>query len=209
MSNLADHCWPLRGWWTGDLIGFHTKRLILGGTEGANNDAGLAVRSPELWDHTTGLITLLAEKPKTPQLYHSSGVLLPDGRVLTGGGGEPPFSGKGRITEFWIYKPPYLHQDGSRPTIKSVSDTSLVFGQNFSIGTSNPSEIARVTLLHLPSQTHGYNFGQGATELTIKSRTTSSLNLVAPKTDIPPGRYYLFILDSRGVPSVAKIVQIG
>jgi hypothetical protein len=181
---------------------------INGGTRGAKNEARLGVLAPELWNPQSGNMSVLAAKPGYPQLYHSSGVLLPDGRILTGGGGEPPFSGDGRVDEFWIYRPWYLFQ-GSRPTITSVSDTSLGFGQSFSVGTAKPSAIARVTMLHLPSQTHGYNFGQGAVELPIKSHTASSLNLVAPaKTDIPPGPYYLFIIDARGVPSVAKIVQI-
>ena len=44
------------------------------------------VLQPELWDPHTGKFTLMAPMA-TPRNYHSIAVLLPDGRVFSGGGG--------------------------------------------------------------------------------------------------------------------------
>jgi hypothetical protein len=182
--------------------------LINGGTTGAKNEAGLAVKSPEIWDPNTKKTTVLAEKPGYPQLYHHTAVLLQDGRILTGGGGAPPVKGAaGYRAEFFIFEPPYLLLGGVRPAITSAPST-LSFGKTFTLETTNPSEIDRVTLVHLPSQTHGHNFGHGFADLVITSRGASSLTVTAPKrTAVLPGPYYLHVLKD-GVPSVAQIVLL-
>ena len=56
--------------------------------------------------------------------------------------------------------------------------------------------------------THGYNVGQRFAKLSF-TKTSTGLNIVAPmsKVNVPPGCYMLFILNSKGVPSQAKIVK--
>jgi hypothetical protein len=133
--------------------------------------------------------------------YHSIALLLPDGRVLSAGGA---FGGSSAE----IYSPPYLF-NGSRPTITLVP-TSIVYGQSFFVGTPNAATISKVTMITPSSVTHGFNMGQRISR-PLFAQTTGGLNVTAPSNPntTPPGYYMLFILNSNGVPSVAKIVQIS
>ena len=56
-------------------------------------------------------------------MYHSTAILLPDGRVLSAGGDYQP-SGE-------IYSPPYLFR-GPRPVIQSAP-TTMVYGSDLSL----------------------------------------------------------------------------
>ena len=65
-------------------------------------------------------------------------------------------------------------------------------------------------MLRLSSVTHAFNMSQYINMLSF-SQATGGLNVVAPSgaTVTPPGFYMLFILNGSGVPSIAKIVQVG
>ena len=47
---------------------------------------GTPVYNAEMWDPVTQKFTVMAPAAK-PRTYHSIGLLLPDGRVFSGGGG--------------------------------------------------------------------------------------------------------------------------
>ena len=53
----------------------------------SSEDLNQPVKEAELSDPTTGQWQTLAAED-TPRLYHSASVLLPDGRILSTGGGE-------------------------------------------------------------------------------------------------------------------------
>jgi hypothetical protein len=78
------------------------------------------------------------------------------------------------------------------------------------VGTPDATSISKVTLIALSSVTHGFNMGQRISR-PVFSQATDGLNVTVPSNPntTPPGYYMLFILNSNGVPSVAKIVQIG
>src|SRR5207248_11595757 len=107
-----------------------------------------------------------------------------------------------------IYSPPYLFR-GSRPTITSAR-TGITYGQSFFVGTPDATSISQITFIALRSVTHGFNMGQHMSR-PLFSQATGGLNVTAPSTpnSTPPGYYMLFILNSNGVPSIAKIVQIS
>ncbi len=106
------------------------------------------------------------------------------------------------------YSPPYLFQ-GARPTISSAP-ASIAYGQAFSIGTPNAGAITRAALVRLGSTTHANNFEQRYADLAF-SAGGGQLNATAPAGPelAPPGHYMLFLLNSAGVPSVAKILRLG
>jgi MYXO-CTERM domain-containing protein len=67
-----------------------------------------------------------------------------------------------------------------------------------------------VTLIHPSSVTHAWNMGQTINELAFTA-SGSGLEVVAPERNAlaPPGYYMLFLVDSNGVPSVARMIQVG
>ena len=175
------------------------KVLVTGGTSGPGfNNTNTPVFAAEMWDPATETWTTMASQ-QFPRLYHSGAVLLPDARVLTIGGDNVP------QTE--IYEPPYLFK-GARPTINSAPGT-VSYGQTFFVETPNAASITQVTWIRLSSVTHSFNMNQRINRLSF-SQVAGGLNVVAPSNAnlTPPGHYMLFILNSNGVPSVAKIIRV-
>jgi Domain of unknown function (DUF1929)/Kelch motif len=173
------------------------------------------VYTAELWNPATGQWRTLAPMQVTRQ-YHSSALLLPDGRVLSAGGGIC-----GRCTDVGymaknaeVFTPPYLFKhDGSgqlapRPTITSVPGV-VEYGAQFSVGTPQASSIGKAAMVRLGAVTHSVNMEQRYVPLTF-TRATGSITATAPANAniAPPGVYMLFILDSNGVPSVSRMVRI-
>jgi hypothetical protein len=186
------------------------KVLVTGGTsgEGFNNAAG-AVYDAEMWDPATGHWTLMA-KAATMRLYHSFSLLLPDGRVLTGGGGHP-----GNDTDFLdehpdfeIYDPPYLFK-GTRPVIDEAPDT-LWYGKAFSLDTKNAGAL-RVSLLRLACATHAWDHNADYNRLEVQRLSETAIKVAAPADSAAsaPGPHMLFLLDSAGIPSVSKLVWLA
>jgi hypothetical protein len=159
-----------------------------------------AVLPAELWSPATKQWTTLASMV-TPRLYHSTALLLPDGKVLVAGGGRygvNQFSAE-------VFSPPYLFK-GPRPSITSAPAT-LQYGTSFTVGTPNGAN-AKISLLRLGAVTHAFNFDQRFLQLTARE-VSGGLSVDAPADAnlAPPGYYMLFLVNSTGVPSVAKIVQ--
>jgi hypothetical protein len=160
------------------------------------------VFTPELYDPATGLWTALA--PQTIQrTYHSTAVLLPDGRVISSG------SDNGATTEqtYEIFSPPYLFK-GPRPVIQSAP-TSLTFNQVFTITSTSAANITRVALVHPGATTHADNFDQRYVDLAF-SVVSGMIRATAPPngSQAPPGYYMLVIVDSKGIPSVMPFLQL-
>ena len=182
------------------------KVLVTGGSSGSGfNDETRPVYAAEMWDPATARWSTMASMT-VPRFYHSAAILLPDGRVLSAGGG-----GTGGGTSYYnveFYSPPYLFK-GARPTISSAP-TSVGYGQTFFVGTPNATSISKVNWIRLGSVTHAFDQNQRINRL-IFTQASGGLNVTAPsrRNLCPPGHYMLFILNGNGVPSVARIVKIG
>lgn len=190
--------------------------LATGGTNsGGFNTAPTDSRvlTAELWSPATEQWRPLARMTHN-RLYHSSALLLPDGRLLSVGSGEPPASGLTDDYTAEIYSPPYLFApDGSaavRPTIAGAPDF-VSYGQAFAVQTPDAARIVKATWIRLSSVTHAFNQNQRLNYLPVSAGGASSITLTAPSNAnlAPPGDYMLFLIDSNGVPSVAKIIRIG
>jgi hypothetical protein len=169
-------------------------------------DQTQAVFPAELWSPATETWTTVASL-SVPRFYHSIALLLPDGRVLVAGGGRFGGTAVDDMLNAEIYSPPYLFK-GTRPVITSAPNL-VSYNSNFSVGTSNAGEIAQASLLRLGSVTHHFNFDQRYLNLSFQI-VGNSLTVQAPADSATAlaGYYMLFILDTNGVPSVAKILKL-
>ncbi len=181
--------------------------LVIGGVagEGFDNESR-PVFAAELWNPVSETWTLLPSA-QSIRGYHSTALLLPDGRVLTAGGGQGG-GAVGNHTESEIYFPPYLFK-GPRPVINAVPLT-LNYSDTFVVQTPNAASIAKVSLIRLPSVTHAFDQNQRFLSLDF-TPGSGSLTVSAPVSAnlAPPGHYMLFIVNTDGVPSIAKIIAIG
>jgi hypothetical protein len=186
------------------------KVLVTGGCSGGDgHDPRYAVHAAEMWDPATETWAEMAPNPNgVPRMYHSTAVLLPDGRVLSGGGGCPGWLPGEFHPNVEFYSPPYLFK-GSRPAITNAP-ASVTYGARFNVKTPDAAGVTAVTWIRLSSQTHSFNQSQRMNRLFF-TKTGKDLKVTAPTSRnlCPPGHYMLFLLNARGVPSVAKIIQIG
>jgi hypothetical protein len=194
---------------------YHTMVLLPDGnvlvTNGGQTtnviDAGTAVRQAEMWSPATQHFSRLASM-LTPRLYHSTALLLPDGRVLVSGGGR--FTDGNAPTDQLsaeIYSPPYLF-NGARPVISSAPGT-IQYATHFSLTTPDASQITSAALIRLGAVTHAFDQNQRYVPLTFQ-QTTGGLTVQSPSSAnlAPPGYYMLFIGNSNGVPSVASMIKV-
>jgi hypothetical protein len=193
--------------------------LVTGGTQGGDFDnlnIGQPIHTPELWDPSKGTWTPLATEA-VDRCYHSTAVLLPDGRVFSGGGGEyapvvgvsqpnPPIN---THADAQLFSPPYLFK-GARPIITKAPTQVVAYGAPFDVETPTPNDIGKITWIRLPSVTHSFDQNQRINVLAFQ-RGPNKVTVTAPANGnvCPPGHYMLFLLSQTGVPSLAAIVQIA
>ncbi len=175
--------------------------VITGGSSGPgfSNMTGSATPA-EVFD---GQAWTMLPAANVMRIYHSSALLLPDGRVISGGGGE----GAG-LTYFQsnaeVYYPDYWFK--ARPDLQGAP-TEIGYDHPFNLGSG--STIARVTAIRVPSVTHAFNQNQRFIELPFTRNADGSVSVtVAGDGWVPPGHYMLFVLDENDVPSQGAVVHI-
>ncbi|HLA74801.1 MAG TPA: galactose oxidase-like domain-containing protein [Gammaproteobacteria bacterium] len=173
--------------------------LTLGGNNSVQNYTNPQYEAV-LYNPATNIWTRMASQVRS-RAYHSTAVLLPDARVISAGD-DGPLNG-GAMNE--IFSPPYLFR-GARPVITAAPAT-VAWKQSFVIST--PSSVTKAVLIAPGATTHGNDMSQRLVPLAI-TPTTGGITAVAPPSAnvAPPGYYMLFVLDSQGVPSVAKWIQL-
>lgn len=183
--------------------------LMVGGVSGYGHSSDThgehaEVLEAEMYDPSTNAWTLMAAQQKA-RSYHSTALLLPDGRVISMGS-NPRAKSIERTIE--IFSPPYLFR-GERPVIAQCPD-QITYGQSFSVTVDSARKIVQVVLMRPEVVTHVTNTDQRLLELQFTVAGDVKLEVQGPLTSshMPRGYCLLFVLSHAGVPSVGKFIKL-
>jgi galactose oxidase len=186
--------------------------VVIGGQTGSFLFTDQAsVYQPEIWTPSTGKFRVLAPM-KVPRVYHSVAILMKDGRVWASGGGLCDMC-TANHADFEILTPPYLLRSAgvlaTRSTIVQVSKTVVKAGESIAI-TMNNTGLHTFALVRTSAVTHSTNTDQRRIPLRALSKggAVTTVQIPANINVSVVGVYYLFAMNSAGVPSVAQTVRI-
>ena len=184
--------------------------LVIGGNSTGIqfSDEGSVV-TPEIWNPDTGQWREVAPHVK-PRNYHSTALLLRDGRVIAMGGG---LCGECKTNHQngEIYEPPYLFdavgQSAPRPSIDGGAVTAKA-GDAITLTGSN--DIVEFNMVRLVAVTHHHSTDQRLVPapFTKVADGNYELQLNANPNVLIPGYYWIFGLDQNGVPSVGHQIEV-
>ena len=211
------------GWVAGEEMGVerhhHNLTILPNGKVLVTGGEAADGKKPEIWDPDAAPSNwwsgfgVLAPNPAIRE-YHSTALLLPDGRVLTAGG----IGGNGVDQKVTIFCPPYLFDgSGGFATRPVIEEAPCVVGygstNTFEVQTSDIGGMVlggTVALIRPGAVTHAFDENQRYVPLSF-TVCGNRLRVQAPASEniAPPGDYLLFLVNGSGVPSVARWLRVG
>ncbi|NJL09312.1 MAG: DUF1929 domain-containing protein [Calothrix sp. SM1_7_51] len=181
------------------------RTVFVCGGSGGNENIDLSELPPELYNPATNTWTTLERPSIRGRVYHSTAILLPDGRIALTGGNPSRGTVEPRIE---IYSPPYINQ--TRPGIQSAPTLIRYNSGSMVIQTTQAADIKWAQLVRPIATTHTCDTEQRVVDLPITNRNTTSITVQVTNNRnlAPPGWYMLFIVDNNNVPSVARWIQL-
>lgn len=187
------------------------KVLVIGGNSSGVqfSDEGTQL-FPEMWDPATGEWEILAPHTK-PRNYHSTAMLLKDGRVAAMGSGLCGNCATNQQNGE-IFEPPYLfNNDGTRATRPEISagPAEAVAGDALSFAAS--TGVQSFSMVRLIALTHHHSTDQRFIPLGFTQSSAGNYNVQLPSNSnvLVPGYYWVFALNANGVPSEGHTLMIN
>ncbi|MFE7544750.1 radical copper oxidase GlxA [Streptomyces platensis] len=173
------------------------------------------VLKAELYDPAANTAREVAD-PLVGRNYHSGGLLLPDGRVMTFGS-DSLYADKDNTKpgvfqqQIDLYTPPYLYGK-SRPKLTGGATKTLSLGRRATYGAPHAAGIKKMRLMRPGSFTHVTNVEQRSIALDFTvTKDGKGVTVTLPKDPslVPPGWYMLNAVDGEGTPSKAVWVKVA
>lgn len=169
-----------------------------------NRDDSTNVMTAAVYDPATNAMKPVAADP-IGRNYHSTAVLLPDGRVAVFGSNPGDGSFEMRIS---IYKPGYMFKT-ARPEVTAVP-AAMTYGQNYTFNVNAQGKTIKWAQFVRPmSVTHQMDSNMRLVELPITVQNgVATVSVTANRNLLPPGPYMMNVTDSDGVPSGSAWVMV-
>lgn len=178
-------------------------------TNGASQFRANAVHDAQVYDPATNAWTTM-NSPGVDRLYHSTALLLPDGRVATFGSQVIGGQNELRISTF---SPTYLFK-GQRPAITS-GPTYLNYDPStrpvFTVTMASRTSISTVSLVRPSATTHSTDNEQRLIDVPFTRPAANQVSIQLPtnRNLLPPGWYMLNVVDSKGRPSASRWISVN
>ncbi|MEM8856890.1 MAG: galactose oxidase early set domain-containing protein, partial [Chloroflexota bacterium] len=182
------------------------------------------VYASEMYNRTSDSWSLMAPH-STPRNYHSTSLLLADGRVWQAGGDCGhcvPSGGSAGFNHHYngqFYSPPYLFDENGdpadRPKIETYPDdfNEVKASQSFNVtlSGSGADSIANFNIIRMSSTTHQMNTDVRRLSLDFTNNSNGSYTIDAHDNInvMTPGYWMLFAVNQDGVPSEAAIIHVS
>ena len=134
--------------------------LVVGGNNTGQNFSDVGAAMPaEIFDPVANAWRVV-DSISIPRTYHSTALLLKDGRVLSAGGGACGGCAVNHL-DGQIFSPPYLFdEDGSDATRPLLGSVPTVSGAGNDITVTASAQTQRFTMVRLSATTHHVNTDQ-------------------------------------------------
>ena len=188
---------------TGDVF-------VNGGTavyQSADDDTYFSNFTPEIYQSNDDIWKKMS-KSNFRRNYHSTSLLLPDGRIFVAGGD---------VWNAQLFYPPYLFSKDSkgktilakRPTIKELKKV-ITKRKNQIMEVDESSEIEKISLISTGSTTHAQPSELKYLSLDFKKINKNQIEFSIPedKNTLTDGTYLIFTISNSGIPSEGKITYI-
>ena len=184
--------------------------LVIGGNSSGRqfSDEG-SVLTPEIWNPETKQWREVSPH-QAPRNYHSTALLMQDGRVISMGGG---LCGACRTNHQngEIFEPPYLFDAAGQPATRPViNNAPAIASAGDALTLTGTDDIVKFNMVRLVAVTHHHSTDQRLVPVVFNKVAAGNyeLQLNANSNVLIPGYYWIFGLDQNGVPSTGHQIQV-